>query len=133
MHTSGIDGNAFEEKLPINELKNISYYHDLLSLNNQDLSIQTQLKGIWNMTNLNPLHYAILVFWHRVAGDKDVHYRYFNVLIFILTLPFLFLLAKLLFKSNMAGWLAVAIFAVSPFFQNYTFEARYNKLAVSVV
>lgn len=128
MHTSGINGNAFGDKLPVNEVENIQYYHDLLSLNKQDLSIQSQLKGICNMTNLNPLHYSVLVFWHRIVGDKDIHYRYFNVFIFLITLPFLFYLARVLFKSNLAGWIAISIFSVSPFFQYYTVEARYNAL-----
>jgi uncharacterized membrane protein len=133
MHTSGMNGRTYLENLPVNELKSIGYYHDLLKLNKPEITIQSQLKGIWNMPNLNPLHYAVLVFWHRIAGDDDIHFRYFNIFIFLLTLPFLFGLAKILFKSDLAGWLAVSLFAVSPFFQNYTFEARYNILCTFLI
>ena len=130
IHTSGIN---YYNKLPVNELKNISYYHDLLHLNKQNISIKSQLKGIWNSTNLNPLHYGILVFWHRIVGDEDIHYRYFNVFIFLLTLPFLFKLSEFLFKSKLAGWIAISLFSINPFFQLYTFEARYNILCAFLI
>ena len=130
MHTSGANYN---DVLPVNELKNISNYHNLLEVNKQHISIKSQLKGIWNSTNLNPLHYGILVFWIRLVGDKDIHYRYFNVFIFLLTLPLLFKLAEFLFKSNLAGYIAIALFSVNSFFQYYTFEARYNILCIFLV
>lgn len=131
--TSGVSSNEYKEKLPLNELKNISYYHDLLHLNKQNYTIGAQLKGQWNTPNLNPLHYAVLVFWHRIAGDRDINYRLFNVLIFLLILPLLFYLAKLLFKSNLAGWIAISILSVNGFFQYYTFEARYNTLCLFLI
>jgi uncharacterized membrane protein len=131
--TSGISGKDYKEKLPLNELKNVSFYHDLLHLNKQGYTIGSQLKGQWNTPNLNPLHYAVLVFWHRIAGDRDINYRFFNVFIFLLLLPLLFYLAKLLFKSNLAGWIAISILSVNCFFQYYTFEARYNILCLFLI
>jgi uncharacterized membrane protein len=128
--TSGV---SYKEKIPLNELKNISYYHDLLHLNKQGYTIGDQLKGQWNTPNLNPLHYAILTFWHRIAGDKDISYRLLNVLLFLLTLPLLFYLVKLLFKSDLAGWIAISLFSVNGFFQYYTFEARYNILCLFLI
>lgn len=133
LHTSGITGSEYLEILPENEIKNITYYNNLLHLNNHNYTIASQLKGIWNMTNLNPLHYAILVFWHRLVGDEDIHYRLFNIFMLILTLPFLFLLCKLLFKSSLAGWIAISILSVSPFFHNYSIEARYNILCTFLI
>lgn len=131
--TSGVSAKEYKEKLPLNELKNISYYHDLLHLNKQDYTIGSQLKGQWNSPNFNPLHYAILTFWHRIAGDNDINYRYFNVLIFLLILPCLFYLAKLVFKSNLAGWIAISILSVNGFFQYYTFDARYTTLCLFLI
>ena len=127
-HTSGLTGYQTYQLIPKNEIKNITYYKDLLHLNSQNYTIGSQLKGLSRMTNLNPLHYEVLVFWHRIVGDDDVDYRLFNVFLFILTLPFLFLLAKTLFKSDLSGWIAVSLFAVSPFFHYYAHEARYNIL-----
>jgi uncharacterized membrane protein len=131
--TSGVSGKEYAEKLPLNEVKNISYYHDLFHLNKQGYTIGFQLKGQWNTPNLNPLHYVILTFWHRIAGDRDISYRYFNVFIFLLILPLLFYLAKLLFKSNLAGWIAISLLSVNGFFQYYTFEARYNTLCLFLI
>jgi len=133
MHTSGITGSEYMEAFPQNEIRNISYYNDFLHLKNHNYTVASQLKGIWNMTNLNPLHYGILVFWYRLVGDEDIHYRLFNVFMLILTLPFLFLLSKLLFKSSMAGWIAISIMSVSPFFHNYSIEARYNILCAFLI
>ncbi len=133
MHTSGISPDEYLKEYPLNEVVNISYYHDLLHLNKQNHTVKSQLKGIWGMTNLNPLHYMLLVFWHRIAGDQDVCYRYFNVLIFLFTLPFLYLLSKRLFKTRLAGLISLSMFAVAPFFQYYTVEARYNMLCTFLI
>jgi uncharacterized membrane protein len=128
LHTSGIPDDTFNSIFPKNEIHSIEEYNDLLRLNKQDYTIGEQLKGISKLTNLNPLHYMLLVFWHRLAGDQDFHYRLFNVFFFLLTLPFLFFLAKILFRSDLAGWIAVCLFSVSPFFHFYAHEARYNML-----
>ncbi len=128
LHTSGQPEQYFLNQFPTNEIRNISYYQDMLKLNEQDFTVASQLKGIYSMTNMTPLHYMLLVFWHRLVGDRDIHYRLFNVLIFALILPLLFLFTRRLFQSKQAGWIAVSLFAVSPFFQNYTIEARYNML-----
>jgi uncharacterized membrane protein len=125
---SGISVHQYHELIPKNEIKNINDYTGFLHLNKQNYTIGSQLKGLSKIATLNPLHYAFLIFWHRIAGDDIVDYRLFNVLIFVLTLPFLFLLAKTLFKTNLAGWIAVSLYSVSPFFQLYAQEARYNTL-----
>ena len=125
MHTSGISDRDYYQLISVNEVKNISYYHDLLHLNTQNYTIRSQLEGLFSMPQLAPLHHALLIFWHRIAGDDYVHYRLFNVFIFIVTLPFIFLLCKALFQSNLAGWTAVSLFSVSPFFNIFTQEARY--------
>jgi uncharacterized membrane protein len=63
--------------------------------------------------------------WYRVAGDEPADFRLFGVFVFMLTLPFLFLLSKTLFDSNLAGWIAVSLYAVSPFVHLFAQEARY--------
>jgi len=128
-HTSG--NQIFYS--PANEIKNISFFKDQLHLKTQQLTLGSQLKGLYNSTNLNPLHYTFLMVWYRVAGDNDMSYRYFNVLIFILTLPVLFLLAKTLFSSNLAGWMTVTFYSVSPYFHYSVNEARYNILLVFLI
>lgn len=118
---------------PVNEIKNINFFKDQLRLKIQNQTIGSQLKGLYSSTNLNPLHYTFLMVWYRIAGDSNMSYRYFNILFFILTLPVLFLLAKALFKSNLAGWLTMSLYVFSPYFHFYTHEARYNIFLVFLI
>ena len=133
LHTSGNSSNTLNKLAPINKIKNINYYTDLLNLDEKDLSVGSQLKHIWVMPNLNPLHYYILVFWYRLVGDKEVHFRFFNIFMFFLCLPLLFLLSKQLFTSNLAGWITISLFALSPYFHYYAHEARYNMLLALIL
>lgn len=127
-HTSGLSGFQTYDAIPKNEILPISYYHNLFHLNDRNLSIESQLHGLSKMTNLNPLLSALLVFWHRLAGDDTIHYRLFNVILLLMCLPFLFFVTRDLFKSDLSGWIAVSIFSVSPFFHYYAHEATYNTL-----
>ncbi len=124
-HTSGIPDGGYSALVPVNEIKNITFYKDLYHLNKQPLTIASELKGLFNSRNLNPLHYPFLMVWYRVVGDESVDFRLFSVFIFILTLPFLFFLSRSLFDSNLAGWITVSLYAVSPFIHLFAQEARY--------
>jgi len=120
-HTSG---NQFFHS-PVNEIKNISFYTGQLHLKNRETTLGSQLKGLFSGTNLTPLHYPFLMIWYRTVGDDPIHYRLFSVFIFLITLPFLFLLARTLFQSGLAGWIAISLYAVSPYIHLYALEARY--------
>lgn len=124
-HTSGIPDGDYPLLVPVNEIKNIHFYNDLYNLNKQPLTIASEFKGLFTSRNLNPLHYPFLMVWYRMVGGDPVDFRLFGVFIFILTLPFLFLLSKSLFNSNLAGWIAVSLYAVSPFIHIFAQEARY--------
>jgi uncharacterized membrane protein len=130
--TSG-NHKVIKDLIPENGIINIGYYKKLLRLNEHDLTIGGQLKNQLNTMNLNPLHYAFLAFWHRIAGDEPVHYRYFSLFIFLLTLPFVYLLAKKLIDFELSGWIAVSLFSVFTYFHYYTHEARYNMLCVFLI
>jgi uncharacterized membrane protein len=124
-HTSGIPDKDYPAMVPVNEIKNINFYKDLYHLKKQPLTIGSELKGLFHSRNLNPLHYPLLMIWYRLAGDEPSDFRLFGVFIFILTLPFLFLLSKSLFDSNLAGWITVSLYSVSPFIHLFAQEARY--------
>lgn len=124
-HTSGLPDGGYTELVPVNEVKNITFYKDLYHLKKQPLTLASQLKGIFTSRNLNPLHYPLLTIWYRIVGDELFDFRLFSVFVFLLTLPFLFLLSKDLFRSNLAGWIAVSLYAVSPFIHLFAQEARY--------
>jgi uncharacterized membrane protein len=124
-HTSGISDRDYPALIPINEVNNIDFYKDLYQLNKQDYKIGLQLKGLLTSTQLNPLHYPFLMVWYRIVGDNPIYFRLFSVFIFIITLPFLFLLSKKLFDSKLAGWIAVSLYAISPYIHLFAQEARY--------
>ncbi len=132
-HTSGILESEYPDLIPINEVKNISYYNDLLHLNTQNYTISSQFNGLAKSPSLTPAHYAFLIFWHRLVGDDYLSYRLFSIFCFVLTLLFLFLLSKALFLSDISGWIIVSIFAVSPFIHVYTQEARYYILWLCII
>ena len=83
-HTSGIPDGEYPALVPINEIKNIDFYHDLYRLNKQPYTITSELKGLFSSRNLNPLHYSFLMVWYRVIGDDPVDFRLFGVFVFLL-------------------------------------------------
>jgi uncharacterized membrane protein len=132
LYTTGQKISDIKSSIPANEIKNIGYYDSLLHLNTKTYSLKSQVAGIFSDTHLTPAHYAFLVVWYRIAGDTDIDYRLFSIFIFLLSLPFLFLLAKDLMGSNLAGWIATSLYSVSPFFNFKAQEARYYSLWLSV-
>lgn len=130
LYTSGVTPDKYINAIPINQIKDISYYDSLLHLNNKSQSLKSEIKGILSDTHLTPAHYVFLTLWHRIVGDDDLHFRLFSVFIFIISLPFLFLLARTLFNSNLGGWIATSLYAVSPFINLAAQEARYYGLWV---
>jgi uncharacterized membrane protein len=124
-HTSGIPDREYPALIPTNEIKSVSFYLDLYHLKKQNYGMDSQLKGLLASPQLNPLHYPLLMIWYRIVGDDPVQFRLFSVVAFLMTLPFLFLLSKKLFDSNLAGWISVSLYALSPYFHLFAQEARY--------
>lgn len=125
LHTSGIPMSAYEQNIPTNKIISRTYFDDLLRLNDRDLSLADQFIGLSKMPQVTPGHYYYFIFLTRIFGDNYMVYRYFSFFIFLLSIPFLYLLSKKIFSSSLAGWAAVSLYAVSPFFQVYAQEARY--------
>lgn len=92
-HTSGIPDREYPALIPSNEIKSAGFYFDLYHLGKQDYALCSQLKGLLAAPQLNPLHYPFLMVWYRIVGDNPVHFRLFSVFVFVITLPFLFLLS----------------------------------------
>lgn len=108
-----------------NKIVDLGYYRELLKHSSHEYTIREELSAQFNTMNLNPLHYVLLSFWYRLTGDDILQYRLFSVLIFILTLPFLFFLARKLFHSNQVAWIATSLYSISPFLHVFAQEARY--------
>ena len=111
--------------VPVNEIKNRSFYIDQLHLRKQNLTMTSELKGLFSSTNLTPMHYPFLMIWYRIVGDDPIHYRLFSVFIFILTLPVLFFLIKILSDSNLAAWIGTSLFSVLPVIHFCAQHARF--------
>ncbi len=129
-YTSGVKDITIEESIPVNQVNGFGYYDSLLHLSTQPYSIKNEVTGILSQTHLTPAHYIFLTLWYRLVGDNDIDYRLFSVFIFILSLPFVFLLAKILFNTRLAGWIATSLYAVSPIINTEAQEARYYILWV---
>ena len=108
-----------------NEIVALSQYKALLKHSAHEYTLGQELAAQIRTMNLNPLHYVFLSFWYRLTGDDILEYRLFSVLIFMLTLPFLFFLARKLFRSGLAAWIATSLYSVSPFLHVFAQEARY--------
>ena len=125
IHTSGFQVDEFLNQIPQDEIVNITEYHEILNLNNGKHNIANQLAGLAKMPQFTPFHYVLLVFWHNIIGAEYQDYRLFSILMFIITLPLIYLLGNRLFKSKLAGLISTSFYAVSPFFHIYAQEARY--------
>ena len=130
VQTSGLNEKGIDQLAPVNEIAGLDYYKSLVRLNDLNLTLAQQLKGQLHTMNLNPLHYFLLAFWHRLAGDSVIALRGFSIFFLLLSLPFIFLLAKKLFNNHLSGWIAVSLFSVSQYAQQYSHEARYITLTI---
>lgn len=131
--TSGLNREGIDQLAPVNEIASLDFYKSLVHLNDLNLTLAQQLKGQAQTMNLNPLHYFLLAFWHRLVGDSTFALRFFSVFFFLLTVPFVFLLAKKLFNNNLSGWIAVSLFSVFNYFHYYSHETRYITLTVFLI
>lgn len=71
-----------------------------------------------------PLYFLLLRFWTQCFGSSVVALRSFSVLCSLLLLPIIYWLSWLLWGTDRAGWIAVGLFAISPFMIAYAQEAR---------
>jgi len=129
-YTSGIRDTITQKSIPVNQISSFGYYDSLLHLSTKPYSLKNEVTGILSETHLTPAHYVFLTMWYRLAGDNDIDYRLFSVFVFILSLPFMFLLTRTLFNTPLAGWIAISLYAVSPFINLEAQEARYYILWV---
>ena len=68
-HTTGIKWEKFVASVPADSLYSISEFNGFLDLNNGQYNAFDQFKGLTEMVQLTPLHYFLLVAWHRVVGS----------------------------------------------------------------
>ena len=71
-----------------------------------------------------PLYYVIARFWAECFGSSVTAMRSLPAFISLLAFPVIYWLCLELFSSSMIGWMAVALFAISPIYVRYAQEAR---------
>ena len=133
VQTSGLNQKGIDQLAPVNEIASLDYYKSLVHLNDLHQTLAQQLKGQVKTVNLNPLHYFLLAFWYRLAGDSVIALRGFSIFFFLLSLPFIFLLAKKLFDNHLSGWIAVSLFSVFQYAQFFSHNARYITLTIFLI
>ena len=71
-----------------------------------------------------PLYYYLLHGWIQLFGDTEWALRALSVLFGVLTVPLIYAVAQLLFRSRLAGLLAALLVAISPLHVWYGQEVR---------
>lgn len=71
-----------------------------------------------------PIYYVLLRFWAQIWGTAPVVTRGFSALLSLLIFPAVYWLCLELFESRLSGWIAIALFAVSPFHLVFGQEVR---------
>lgn len=80
-----------------------------------------------------PLYYGLLHLWARIFGASVTSLRAASAVASLLALPSAFWLGRELYGSPRAGWIAVAVIAVSPFYLAYAQEVREYGLALGII
>lgn len=130
LYTSGIKEKDYLFRVPTNMVTSSNFYDSLLRPSTNPHAITYEIGQILSDTHLTPGHYVLLTFWYRLVGDNGIDFRLFSVFVFLLSLPFLFMLAKDLMQSSLAAWITISLFSVSPFINFHAQEARYYPLWV---
>lgn len=125
LYTSGVKESKYINDIPVNQIVSIKFVDSLLHNSRKPYSTKDEIKGILSDTHLTPAHYILLAVWYRIVGDDNMDYRLLSIFLSILSLPFIFFLAKSLFKSGLGGWITTSLYAVSPFINCQSQEARY--------
>ena len=117
-------GNYLSHELFQNKLVTpadlLAYQQFVPTLTLQDMVVR---KGMEDAQH-PPLYYILLRFWAMVWGTSPAVIRGFSALLSLLLFPAVYWLCWELFESALAGWVAIALFAVSPFHLVYAQEAR---------
>ncbi|MBE9140409.1 glycosyltransferase family 39 protein [Nodosilinea sp. LEGE 07088] len=71
-----------------------------------------------------PFYYMLLRFWAQLWGTAPAVMRGFSALLSVLIFPAVYWLCLELFESSLSGWVAIALFAVSPVHLVFAQEAR---------
>ncbi len=80
-----------------------------------------------------PLYHILLRIWMQIFGSSVAAVRSFSAVLSLLAFPALYWLCLELFESQFTAWIALALFAVSPFEVLYAQEAREYSLWIVTI
>jgi uncharacterized membrane protein len=89
-----------------------------------DRSFADTLNALLQSPEHAPLYFVLTRLWTQVWGSSVTALRSLSVVASLLTLPCLYWLCWLLFRSSTVGAIATSLMAISPFFVAYAQEAR---------
>ncbi|HEY9642082.1 MAG TPA: glycosyltransferase family 39 protein [Coleofasciculaceae cyanobacterium] len=98
----------------------LAYQHFVPNLTLKDMVVRKGMEDVQHP----PLYYVLLRFWAQIWGTDPAVIRGFSSLLSLLIFPALYWLCLQLFESPLSGWVAIALFAVSPLHLVYGQEAR---------
>lgn len=107
-------------KLDFISIKDLQKYQKLSD--RKDLT--DTFKALIKSPEHSPLYFVLTRFWVQLFGSSVVATRSLSVIFGLLALPCVYWLCEEIFKQPLVSWVAVALFAVSPFYVAYSQEAR---------
>jgi uncharacterized membrane protein len=117
-------GRYFTEELFQNKLAKpadlLAYQQFVPELTFTDMLVRKGMEDVQHP----PIYYVLLRFWAQLWGTDVAVVRGFSALLSLLVLPAAYWLGLELFESRLGGWVALALFAVSPFHLVFGQEAR---------
>lgn len=91
---------------------------------NPEKGLSDALEVLMDHPEHPPLYYLLTRFWVQWFGNSVAVVRSLPILISLIAFPLVYWLCLELFGSFLAGWLAIAIIAISPLHVLYAQEAR---------
>jgi uncharacterized membrane protein len=95
---------------------------------NSKKSFVYTIKGLITEDAHPPLYFLTVRFWIQLFGNSIAVTRSFSAFLSLLAFPCLYWLCLELFESSFVAGIAVALFAISPFYVMYAQEARMYSL-----
>uniref|UniRef100_A0A832M218 Glycosyltransferase RgtA/B/C/D-like domain-containing protein n=1 Tax=Oscillatoriales cyanobacterium SpSt-402 TaxID=2282168 RepID=A0A832M218_9CYAN len=80
-----------------------------------------------------PLYYVMAQFWAQWFGSSVIAMRSLPAIISLLAFPVIYWLCLELFGVALIGWMAVALFSISPIYVRYAQEARQYSLWIVLI
>jgi uncharacterized membrane protein len=116
-------------KLDVIHVEDLQKYQKL----NDKKDINDTFKALIKSPEHSPLYFILTRLWMQLFGNSVVAIRSLSTIFGLFALLCVYWLCKELFKIPLVSWVAVTIFAVSPFYVAYSQEARPYSLWIVTV